>query len=80
MRVRDALTFAARLFRSGYRSAEAAALFALAREHYRLLAKIARIRDDRNAWRLQSARHPRCTCASCRQSDGPALDTTTHHD
>jgi hypothetical protein len=80
MRVRDALTFAARLFRSGYRSDEAAALFALAREHYRLLAKIARIRDDRNAWRRQSADHPRCTCASCRQSAGPALDTTTHHD
>jgi len=80
MRVRDALTYAARLFRSGYRSDEAAALFALAREHYRLLAKIARIREDRNAWRRQSARRPRCTCASCRQSDGPALDTTTHHD
>ena len=31
MRVRDALTFAARLFRSGHRSDEAAALFALAR-------------------------------------------------
>ncbi len=79
MRVRDALTFAARLFRSGYRSAEAAALFALAREHYRLLAKIARIRDDRNAWRRQSVDRQRCNCASC-QSDGPALDTTTHHD
>jgi hypothetical protein len=79
MRVRDALTFAARLFRSGYRSAEAAALFALAREHYRLLAKIARIRDDRNAWRRQSVDRQRCNCASG-QSDGPALDTTTHHD
>lgn len=59
MRVRDALTFAARLFRSGYRSDEAAALFALAREHYRLLAKIARIRDDRNAWREQAIEEKR---------------------
>lgn len=47
MRVRDALTYAARLFKSGHRSDEAAALFALAREHYRLLAKIASVREGR---------------------------------
>lgn len=79
MRVRDALTFAARLFRSGHRSDEAAALFALAREHYRLLAKIARIREDRAAWRGQSIDKP-VRGALPPQSAGPELDTTTHHD
>lgn len=51
MRVRDALTYAARLFRSGHRSDEAAALFALAREHYRLLGELNDVRADRAAWR-----------------------------
>lgn len=54
MHVRDALTYAARLFRSGYRSDEAAALFALARDRYRLLQKLAAARADRNAWREQA--------------------------
>lgn len=54
MHVRDALTYAARLFRSGYRSDEAVALFALARDRYRLLHKLAAVRADRNAWREQA--------------------------
>lgn len=54
MRVRDALTFAARLFRSGHRSDEAAALITLARAHYELLWKLASVRADRNAWRKQA--------------------------
>lgn len=49
--VREALTFAARLFRSGYRSDEAEALITLAREYYRLQGKLAALRDDRSKWR-----------------------------
>lgn len=51
MHVREALTFAARLFRSGHRSDEAEALITLAREHYRLQAMLAATREDRAAWR-----------------------------
>lgn len=51
MRVRDALTYAARLFRSGFRSDEGAALITLARDRYRLLQKLAAVRADRNQWR-----------------------------
>lgn len=51
MHVREALTFAARLFRSGHRSEEAEALITLAREYYRLQGKLAATREDRAAWR-----------------------------
>lgn len=51
MHVRDALTFAARLFRSGHRSDEAEALITLTREHYRLLDEIERHREQTRAWR-----------------------------
>ncbi len=51
MHVRDALTFAARLFRSGYRSDEAEALITLAREYYRLQGKLSATREDRSKWR-----------------------------
>ncbi len=51
MHVRDALTFAARLFRSGHRSDEAEALITLAREYYRLQGKLSATREDRSKWR-----------------------------
>lgn len=59
MRVRDALTYAARLFRSGFRSDEGAALITLARDRYRLLQKLAAVRADRNAWREQAIEEKR---------------------
>lgn len=59
MRVRDALTYAARLFRSGFRSDESAALITLARDRYRLLQKLAAVRADRNAWREQAIEEKR---------------------
>lgn len=49
--VRESLTFAARLFKSGHRSDEAAALITLTREHYRLLGEIERHREQTRGWR-----------------------------